>query len=285
LAAVAVFLVAFVPAVARYRHLHLHADPVLLLLVLLVAPPLVVAINAAEYSVVARVAGHRVKVREAVAVSIGGTIANLLPIPGSVVIRSTAIVSAGRGLRGTLQAVATVGGVWIGVTATAFGAAAAFNHAAVGAALLVSGLSITVACLALLRRQVDDPGDARRLMIAAVAIEATTVVIDSVRLAIVLHAIGVNAGALDALALTAASVVTVAAGIFPAGLGLREALSAAFGAASGMSAAVSVTAAVVDRVVVMTGLALVGAILAIWARRSPGQDPAASSGASEVEPR
>jgi hypothetical protein len=276
----AVFLAAFVPAVTRFRHLHVRADPILLVVVLVVFPPLIVAVNAAEFTVVARVAGHRAPLREAVAVSIGGTIANLLPIPGSIVVRSAALTSAGRGVRPTLQAVATVGGAWVGLTAAVVGVAAAFRNGPAGAALLLVGLALAVTCLLLLSHQIDDRRLARRLAAAVVGVEGATVALDTVRLWLVLHAIGVHGTILDATALNAASVLTVAAGIFPAGLGLREALSAAFGAASGLPAAVSVTAAVVDRFVVMAGLGILSVALGAWTgtRRGragpPGPGPA-----------
>ena len=288
--ALVVFLAAFIPAVTHFRHLNTQTDPVLLLAVLVVFPPLIVGVNAVEFTVVARVAGHRVPVREAVAVSIGGTIANLLPIPGSVVVRSAALTSAGRGVGPTLQAVATVGGAWVGITATVLGIAAAFHNGPVGAALTVIGLTATAACLVLLSRQVGDRRRARRLAAAVVGVEGATVAIDTVRLWLVLYAIGVHGTVLDAVALNAASVLTVAAGIFPAGLGLREALSAVFGAASGLPAAVSVTAAVVDRFVVMGGLGLISLGVGAWAgirsRHAGGRHPGpAQAGSAEERSR
>jgi hypothetical protein len=126
-------------------------------------------------------------------------------------------------------------------------------------------------CLLLLSRQVGERRLARRLVAAVLCVEGATVALDTVRLWLVLRSIG-GGTVLDAVALNAASVLTVAAGVFPAGLGLREALSAGFGAASGLPAAVAVTAAVVDRVVVMTGLGILSLGMAVWpgTRRQAG---------------
>jgi hypothetical protein len=271
------FLAVFIPAIGRYHRLHLHPDPALLVTVAIFAPPIFVSLNAAEFALIARMTSHRVTTREAVTVSVSGTIANLLPIPGSVVIRSAALVAAGQTMGSTLRSVVKVGGVWIGVTAVAFGSATAVGDPAVGAVIAAGGLCLMVACLVRIRHQVDDPGLARRLMATVVAIEAAAVAFDAVRLLLILHAIGIHAGVLDALALTSANVLSTAVGILPAGLGLREALSAGLGAASGLPAAAAVTATVVDRVLTLVGLGAFSVGLLAWtktvARRAPRSIP------------
>jgi hypothetical protein len=266
LLAVALFLVVFIPAIVRYHRLHLHTDPTLIVVVVVIAPPLIVAINAIEFMLIARLTGHTVSPREAVAVSIGGSMANLLPVPGAAVVRSAALVSAGRTLGSALQASAMVGGVWIGVTALAYGTAAARSDASLGGTVAAGGLLVIVACLLMIRRQTSDTGIAGPLMAGVVGVEAATAAVETVRLFVILRAIGAHADLLAALALASANVLSTIAGIFPAGLGLREALSAAFGAASGLPTAVAITAAVVDRFVVVIGLGALSLLLVLWDR-------------------
>jgi hypothetical protein len=273
LLAVAFFLIVFVPAIVRYDRLHLHTDPMLLAVIVVVAPPLIVGLNAVEFILIARLTGHAVTPREAAAVSIGGSMANLLPIPGAAVLRSATLVSAGRTLGSTLQAVVKVGGVWVGVTAVAYGSVAAPANALLGGTIAAGGLLVVAGCLVMIHRQVADPDVAIPLMARVVAVEVGTVALEAVRLLAILHAIGAHAGFQAALALASANVLSNIAGIFPAGLGLREALSAAFGAASGLPAAVAITATVVDRFVVLIGLGSLSLLMVMWNRRRAPRRP------------
>jgi hypothetical protein len=280
--AAAVFLVVLIPALNGYRHRHLHLHGGFLPVALAFAFPLIL-LNAVEFALISHLTGGRATRRQSLNISVGGSMANLLPIPGSVVLRTGALVTTGSSLSSALHAIVRVGLVWVGVSLTAFGGAAIGRDILVGSISLATGVVLTSACSWLVWRQARRAGPAGsmhpRLVVAAVlGVEIGTVAVESVRLWAVLHVIGFGADPLQGTALTAASVLTTASGIFPAGLGLREVLSAAFGAASGIPAIIAVTASVVDRLVVLASLGLFSSGMALWYRLSAtrGSEPVPS---------
>jgi hypothetical protein len=70
--------------------------------------------------------------------------------------------------------------------------------------------------------------------------------------------------------LTIATAAASAVGILPGGLGLREVLAAALAPLVGLPAAVALFAVSVDRIIGLTGLALMTGILTLFGRGTVG---------------
>ena len=95
-----------------------HARWWLLAITCLFGPLPTVALNGAEYIAQARTVGVRVPFLEGIRVSILATAANLLPVPGSALVRTHALASGGSGYRRATMTTLAVGTAWIGATAT-----------------------------------------------------------------------------------------------------------------------------------------------------------------------
>jgi hypothetical protein len=237
--------------------LHWWALPVLVL----VTTPLTVLANSAEFRVMGAINGHVIGWLSAARLTVIAGAANLLPLPGGLVIRTQALRKAGSSYRHALAANAAAGLAWIAMGSLAI--AALFvrdSHTRLGAALLaIGGLACLVAVRAILRRVGRTA--ATRYLAQLMVIELATVVVSGARIFLAFRLIGLTASAAQSIALTASQIIAAAVGIFPAGLGLREALAGGIGSAVHLALTASVAATAADRVAGQLGLAVLAGVL------------------------
>lgn len=285
--AVAVFVGSTVWAVRRLDGVPL-ADgwPTLLALTAVLAIG-AFGVNAVEFAVSARLLSARADPLDAMKVSILGSAANVLPIPGAALVRAGALKRMGLALRPAVSVTAAVGLAWVATGALVAGSLLLGSpQAAVGAACLAGGVAAYAAAFGLLVLQIGTPGAIRGLPLVA-GVELASVALNVFRTWVVLHALDVDAALFEAAALGVAGIVASAAGLFPGGLGLREALSAAIAAVVGIPAAMGVLVATVDRVVgYVTLAAATGVLLALGVRpRAEAADAELADASSTAEPR
>lgn len=227
-------------------------------------PLVTAALNGAEYMVQARLVGLRVPFGRAIRVSILASAANLLPLPGSVVVRTGALTSGGAGLRKAVWATFAVGVVWIGATGLIAGSFQIFTDVRwVGLGVAVVGVVLLAIAASMLRRNLD-ACEWRGLFARAVAVEASLTLVGGLRFLGVLVGFGFSVAPSQAVALTLAGVIATASGVFPGGIGIREALAAAVSPLVGLPAAVGLVAAAADRV---AGLAILAAMTGVLVAR------------------
>lgn len=214
-------------------------------------------LNSLEFREIGRASGTDFSVIESVRISLIGSAANLLPIPGSVIVRLRAISTHGSSLRKGAAASAGVGAYFVGVTLFVAGLVSVVSNlwfsaitacvgafAVAGAFLLLRGVGVT----------------SLALHVRVVAIELLLVVIGGLRITLVLTGLGFDISLAQGVGLTVAGAITTAVGFFPGGLGLREGLVAAISPLVGISAAAGLAGAVIDRVV-RTALLSIGAMM------------------------
>lgn len=220
-----------------------------LLLVGLVGVPATAALNAVEYSISARVLGHRVIFLSALRVSLLSTAANLLPLPGGPVVRVQALHGLGSGYAKATASTASIGLFWVGISGLVAGLWVGTAGQRLFGALLVLGGGLSVAAgYALLNHQVSDARARVGLLTAIVSVEVALVALQAVRLLLVLQGLGEQPILSQALVLTLGGVIAAAVGLFPGGLGLRELLAAGLAPLVSMSPALAFLASAADRV-------------------------------------
>jgi uncharacterized membrane protein YbhN (UPF0104 family) len=258
--AVVLFVVASAVAASNLPPVETVHWPVLLLLPL-VGVPATVATNAWEYAVTARLLRHRVPPAEAARVSILSTAANLLPIPGAVLVRTRALRQRGSRLTPALSVTTLIGLAWVGVAGVlAGGLHLVVGERPFGAAVLALGVLVCAGTGVAVTRQAAvsaSPAD----LATVVAVEVVAVLVAAARLLLALWGLGYDASVTQALALSLAAVLGSAVGFLPAGLGVRELLAAGIGPLVGLPAAVSLVATAVDRLLGLVVLAGVAAVL------------------------
>lgn len=234
----------------------------------LVAVPASLLLKAAEFVVAARIAGQRPGPRLAMETAVVSSAANLLPLPGSLLITVKALADGGAGYGGAVAASAVSGAAWLGITGMIGGAALVVEGAtAVGLIALVGGGIALVGAGAIFRS--TGPNDGRpTLVLAILLVETGWLAVSGFRFTLAAAVIGVDLTVTQALALSIAGAITVAIGFLPGGLGVREALIAALSPLIGLDLETGVLLGAVDRLVWLSALALAGVGLAVSRRRT-----------------
>ena len=235
-------------------------------ILLLVAAPVSLLLKAAEFALAARVAGQRPPTSRLLEIAIVSSAANLLPLPGSLLVTVRSISEDGSSYGTALAASAVPGLTWLGITGVGGGIAIGITGPPVlGAIVIALGIGALVAALMLFRSTAPSTG---RLALGAsiVAVETGWLGVSALRLGLAVTALGIDIEPIQAFALSVAGALTVAIGFFPGGLGLREVLIAALSPLIGLPFDTGVLLGSLDRVVWLLFLAVAGAILAFTRR-------------------
>ncbi|HZR13223.1 MAG TPA: hypothetical protein VFC33_08235 [Acidimicrobiia bacterium] len=263
--AFALFVGLCVVAAHEYSSLHLHPDLWLLAPAAIGGTAVMVVLNALEYASAAVIAHHRPSPREAVTVSVAGSTANLLPLPGAFLVRNYALLSAGVTFEGAMGGTVATSLAWLGITALVVGAIAAPVDLALGIPVVIVGLLLCAIFVLLVRRRLDARAT-RHLVAALFAVELVTVGVEIGRYWLVLAAVGAHPTLIRTLPFVSANVVAAASIVFPGGLGVREALAGGFSTAANLPAAVGFAVSAADRVSVTLVYAVLAALLALERR-------------------
>ena len=231
-------------------------------LVLLVIPTFVIV--TAEFRIVAAILGVEVPVVSAARVTVIGTAANVLPLPGAALTRAFVLTRRGASTAAATQALIATAGLWLGLgfAATALGLAS--PRPGLAAACGAMGLGGVTIAAVMLRRL----GAGLRQLGALTAVEVALTLSGAVRMWLAFNALSIDGSFVEVAALTVASPASSAVGIVPAGLGIREAFAAGLGSLSGVGAAASGLATSFDRAIGLLVLVPIGGFVA---RRQPAE--------------
>lgn len=237
-----------------------------ILVVLLVAAPLSLALKAAEFVLAGRIADQRPSAGRALDVAVVSSAANLLPLPGSLLVTVRSLSEDGSTYGTALSASAVPGLAWLAITGVIGGTAIAIEGPAVlGAVTIVAGVAIGVGASMLFANTAPSAGRGA-LAAGVIAVEAGWLAISALRLGLAVAALGVSIDPTQAVALSVAGALTVAIGFFPGGLGVREALIAGLSPLIGLPFDTGVLIGSLDRVIWLLFLAAAGSVMAISRR-------------------
>ena len=221
---------------------NLNWRPVLLLV--LVAVPVTVMLSAYEFVLTGRLVGRQIAMSAAIEISILGTAANLLPLPGATLVRVAALKAAGAGYGEGTKATLLVAGLWAGVAFLFAGSwMVRLGVGPISVLFVVVGFIAWLACFAYGVWRCQGATLPVSLSLAKVAL----VTVDALRMFLCLNALGVAIVFDQAAALAVAGVVGNAVSIVPAGLGIREAVSAGLAPLVGLGAGMAFLAAALNR--------------------------------------
>lgn len=229
--------------------------PMLVGVLVLVATPSTLVLNAVQYRTMAAALDHRIGVRSAMRVSIVATLVNYLPIPapGGIAVRTAALTRRGSTVRSAISINAITGLLWAGLAAVIAGLALLPEPdlAARGGTAAAVGTALITASGWLVRRLGPHW---RRVFVEMLLTQAALVLTSGLRVWLSLAAIGQAASLGASLAISGSTVIAALVGIAPAGLGLREAFAGGLAAAVAVPVAAAVAASAVDRVASQVGL-------------------------------
>jgi hypothetical protein len=229
--------------------------------------PLTLLANTFEYVLSGAILRHRIGLLPALQLTTVSSAANLLPIPGAVLVRVQGLRALGSRYRTALGSTAVVGLAWIGVSALVASALLAVSESwAACAAFAAAGIPVLALAYVGLRRAVPETGKRGRLAILIVAVELFAVVTNAGRLVLILVALRVDASLDQTLVLAVSSSLAAAAGVLPGGFGLRELIAAALAPLVGLPAAAGFAAMTINRVIGIVVVAPITAALALGVR-------------------
>jgi hypothetical protein len=231
------------------------------LVAFVVAAPASLVLKAAEFHVAARVVGQHPDRRRSLDVAVLSSAANLLPLPGSLLVTVRSLSEDGTSYGRALSAGAVPGLSWLGITGVVGGAAIGLEGPIwLGLLAATAGGAAFVAAAMLFRSTA--PADGRvRLGFTILAVEAGWLAVSALRLGLAVNALGLAIEPTQALALSVAGALTVAIGFFPGGLGVREALIAGLSPLIGLPFDTGVLIGSLDRVIWLVFLAVAAAVI------------------------
>jgi uncharacterized membrane protein YbhN (UPF0104 family) len=237
---------------------NLHWQPITLIVVLVV--PFSIGLSMVELKILAQLNHVRIPLLKALEITIIGSAANMLPLPGATIVRVAALKSLGSTLFRSTSSTILIGVIWIAV---------AFGYAGVwmlGVATdYISLVFIAIGILVFISsglwwRKLDG---SNYLFSWISIIKLLMVFIESVGLYLCFNAMGVIADFSKVSGLAVAGVLGSAVSIVPAGLGVREGVSAALSPIVGLSAALGFMAAFMNRLIGMSVIVPVATYLTL----------------------
>lgn len=244
--------------------------------------PPTLALNSLEYATMGRIVDRRVPWGRALRVTVMASAANVLPIPGAVLVRVQALAELDVPYRGAVASAGIIGGAWVSTTLLVAGGVQLLLGPPVLAlgAVPAGALGLFVTYLWLARR--TGPRRSRGIAARILGLEVAFVVLSAARMLLLLWGLGSSAGWSEAFALTVAAALASLVGFFPGGLGLRELLAAGIGPLVGLPPAVGVLAAIAQR---LGSFVALGAVALVYAARGVPMGRMESSGAQMTEGR
>lgn len=265
-AAVAVFIGFTVLAV---RALPKFDKPIrweLLIIAALVIVPLTVGLNALEFRLMAHFANHHPPPLEIVQITVLGSAANLLPVPGAVMVRLANLRKAGVRVTRGLNLTAIIGLAWLGAAGVLGGVVQIWSHLAFALVALATGLALLTIATVMLARALE-PGTRVAGAVELLAIETTFILLQSFRLFLIGAALRFNVSYAQTTTLVIATVAAAAIGFLPSGLGAREGIAAVLAPIVGLPAAVGLVITAVDRLISLAVLSVLAGGVAVATRR------------------
>lgn len=234
----------------------------MLALVGLVGTPLTVALSALGYRLAAAGAGVDERLVDSVRISVYGTAANLLPIPGGSIVRIEALRRAGVSLGAATGVTIAVGVVWLGVSLTMAGLIGLWTTPGLAALFLLGGAVPLLAAWRIL----DRVGAGWQVGAALVAVHVGVAVVQAARIWVAVSAIGASPTVAQSFALGVSVSVAAAAGFLPGGLGVREAVATVLGPLIGLTAAETFLATLLDRIAGLVAIAVIAVVVLVATR-------------------
>jgi len=216
--------------------------------------PATIAYSSVNMMLMGRASGYPIGFATGVRVSAFAQVAEILPLPGGAMVRTLALMKAGLAPARSIELVLAFALLWI--ACGGIGAGIALARFGMPADAVVAASVVSVAAIAGWLAWRYDFATA----MAAAGLRIAGMGLFCVRLALAFAAIGIPMAWIDAAPFAFVSILGTASGIFPAGLGITEALSALVALGSEVDPAKAFLAAALSR---MTGFG-VNMLLAAW---------------------
>ncbi len=215
--------------------------------------------NALEFRLQARAVGSSISFVQAQRIAVNAAIANLLPLPGSVLVRGAWLAD-----KSSKKAAGLVLGstalCWIGVSTFIAGTALTISGALIGLALATAGALLFIGGFIGLRRSNKDAA----LTIAGFEVLMTLSGVGLLWIAF--NAVGFDISAIKAAATSAGGPLAGAVGVVPGGIGVSESLTALLAELVDTPASIGFLAASMRRIMNVVGLVIIKGVHEVFGK-------------------
>lgn len=237
-----------------------HPSWIAVSLLVVVTTPVTLALNAAEFRLIGATVGTSFGWRSAFSTTLLASLANLLPLPGSAVVRTTALVRAGASLRGAGESNALAAMIWA-ASATLVAGVGLSGTGGPGPVVLAILIGAVVALVLAGLRVVRLAG--AMVALRLVAIEVVTVAVSGLRIFLGFAVLRQSPGIAESVVISSGQVIAALIGFAPGGLGLRELFAGVLAASIGSDSDVAIAATVIDRAAAQVGMLLALLVLVV----------------------
>lgn len=233
------------------------------------------AVNSIEFRLTAVFANTTIPARVAAQTVLTGTIANILPLPGSQLVRAGVLKARGVPLRRSLSLSVVVGVVWILIAVSVCVPILVLEVPPLALLpLLMASLASALAMTVMAERS----HHAVTNTMALVLTETSLVLFQILRLLLLGSALGIEVDSGGAAGLTLAATLAAGVALLPSGLGMREGLSMVIGPLTGVGRAESLLLSVFDQAIAYATFAVVaGALMLLRRSRHTSPHPSTKS--------
>ncbi len=224
-----------------------------ILLALVIYTPFSVLLNGLELKACASAVQREMPARTAVRVTSYGTVANVLPLPASLAIRTHALVRAGAPLGDAVKILSLSAVLWL---ASAIAVTAFFVSSNKVSIFVLLASVVGLLCFFVhVGRTYSFPSAAQFIVI-----RAAMFVVFILRALTIFAGLGVAAALGDAAVLSGAGIASSIVGVIPAGFGVSESVGAALASVRDASPAAAFLVLAIDRALnlLASGLAALG---------------------------
>ncbi|MEN8239367.1 MAG: hypothetical protein ABFR53_09220 [Actinomycetota bacterium] len=226
--------------------------------------PVSLLLTAAEYRLVGAANGVEVAWGNATMITIIGSVANLLPLPGAAAVRVNDLIARDATPSHATRATVGIGVLWLGWALVLSGGGLLMADSwIIGLALFAAGTATVVTSWLIAPPRTPDGFGGWQWFTTGSILELTALVVGSLRIWLTLLALGTTATLLQSVGLVAAGAISSSIGIVPGGLGVRELIAGLLAPLVGLEIAAAILTVAVVR---MVGLAIQAPIALMIAR-------------------
>lgn len=269
--ALAIILVGIAGALTQEPTLLQQVDVTAWLLLLLCAP-LTIFANSFQFWLSIRLLKVPLRPVDALSVTVFGTAANMLPIPGGSLLRIAALKTDTNTYRDTtlITALVTLSRLGTGLVVAGISLGLLGLHAFAAAAL---GIGVTILIAVVLALAMFFASSLTWILSLA-AVQLSMVTIGGLRIWLAFNTLGEPIAMLQALVIALAGIAATIIGLAPGGLGIAEITAAGIAVLIGLSAGTAFLAATLNRLTGFLVVAVVAVALARYRPPPPGLDAA-----------
>jgi uncharacterized membrane protein YbhN (UPF0104 family) len=241
-----------------------------LAIVVLIGVPVTAVVNASEFVVSARMVGVNFPLLRSMNVTIIGSAANMLPLPGATMVRIAALKVSGVGFKKSAAVTLFVALVWIGSSFFYAGVMLAqFEAGLLAWGMGLAGFAVLVLSAWATQRSNAHIADYGKIVVLKFAM----VLIDAGRIYFCFLALGLDVAFAQASAFVVSSVLGSAVSIVPAGLGVREVVSAGLAPIVGVAISAGFLSATLNRIAGLSALLPIAGVLMLLDRNQKEAQP------------